>query len=117
MNLVWAVGDSQRSAMRPHSGEWSVVGNADGPDELFRFSLFVVDGRVDVTNGRAWGVDGFEYVRVITAAETQVLWNAPDQTFVLIGDLPPDHLEEVLADLPRPGQRNWFARVWRRLFG
>ncbi len=86
-------------------------------DGLFRFSLFVVDGRVDVTNGRAWGVDGFEYVRVITPAETRVLWNAPDQTFVLIGDLPPDHLEEVLADLPRPGQRNWFVRVWRGLFG
>lgn len=86
-------------------------------DELFRFSLFVVGGRIDVTNGRAWGVDGFEYVRVITPAETRVLWNAPDQTFVLIGDLPPDHLEEVLADLPRPGQRNWFVRVWRRLFG
>jgi hypothetical protein len=90
-------------------------------DGLFRFSLFAIDGRVDVTKiaagGRTWAVDGFEYVRVITPAEVWILWNAPDQTFVLGGDLPPDHLEEVVADLPRPGQHNWFSRVWRRMFG
>jgi negative regulator of sigma E activity len=90
-------------------------------DGLFRFSLFAFDGRVDVTKiaagGRTWAVDGFEYVRVITPAEVWILWNAPDQTFVLGGDLPPDHLEEVVAGLPRPGQHNWFSRVWRRLFG
>ncbi len=89
-------------------------------DGLFRFSLFAIDGRQDVTNienGHAWAVDGFEYVRVITPAEVWILWNAPDQTFVLGGDLPPDHLEEVVADLPRPSQHNWFSRVWRRLFG
>ena len=90
-------------------------------DGLFRFSLFAIDGRVDVAkiaaDGRTWAVDGFEYVRVITPAEVWILWNAPDQTFVLGGDLPPDHLEEVVADLPRPGQRNWFVRAWRRMFG
>ena len=90
-------------------------------DGLFRFSLFAIDGRIDVAkiaeNGRTWTVGGFEYLRVITPAEVWVLWNAPDQTFVLGGDLPPDHLEEVVADLPRPDQRNWFARVWHRLFG
>ena len=89
-------------------------------DGLFRFSLFAYDGRRDVTkieNGHAWAVDGFEYVRVITPAEVWILWNAPDQTFVLCGDLPPDHLEEVVGDLPRPGQRNWFVRAWRRMFG
>ena len=89
-------------------------------DGLFRFSLFAIDGRRDLTkieNGHAWAVDGFEYVTLIKPAEVRVLWNAPDQTFVLIGDLPPDHLEEVVADLPRPGQRNWFVRAWHRMFG
>lgn len=89
-------------------------------DGLFRFSLFAFDGRHDVTdfdNGHAWAVDGFEYVTLIKPAALWVLWKAPDQTFVLVGDLPPDHLEEVMADLPRPGQRNWFVRAWRRMFG
>ncbi|GMQ86767.1 MAG: hypothetical protein BMS9Abin07_2362 [Acidimicrobiia bacterium] len=90
-------------------------------DGLFRFSLFAIDGRTDVSKiareGQTWDVGGFEYVRVITPAEVWVLWNAPDQTFALVGDLPPDHLKEVMADLPRPGQRNWFVRAWRRLFG
>jgi len=89
-------------------------------DGLFRFSLFAFDGRHDVSNsenGHTWAVDGFEYVTVIKPAAVWVLWNAPDQTFALVGDLPPDHLEEVVADLPRPGQRNWFVRAWRRMFG
>ncbi len=89
-------------------------------DGLFRFSLFAFDGRhavSNIENGHAWAVDGFEYVTVIKPAAVWVLWNAPDQTFALVGDLPPDHLEEVVADLPRPGQRNWFVRAWRRMFG
>jgi len=35
----------------------------------------------------------------------------------LVGDLPPDHLEEVLAFLPRPGMDGWMQRLWNRLFG
>ena len=89
-------------------------------DGLFRFSLFAFDGRHDLSkieNGHAWAVDGFAYVTLIKPAAVWVVWNAPDQTFYLIGDLPPDHLEEVVADLPRPSQRNWFVRAWHRMFG
>ena len=31
--------------------------------------------------------------------------------------LPPDHLVGVLEELPEPGRRNIFVRIWRRLFG
>lgn len=101
-------------------------GPADGQqafygDGLFTFSLFAIDGRTDINevaaNGRVWSIDGFDYVRIVAAAEVWVLWNAPDSTYALVGDLPPDHLEDVLGDLPRPGQPNWFSRVWARLFG
>jgi len=101
-------------------------GPADGQqafygDGLFTFSLFAIDGRTDLdevaANGRIWTVSGFDYVRVVAPAEVWVLWNAPGSTYALVGDLPPDHLEEVLIDLPRPGQPNWFSRVWARLFG
>jgi len=101
-------------------------GPADGEqafysDGLFTFSLFAIEGSTNiddvVTDGRAWSSGGFEYVRVIAPAEVWVLWNASGSTYALVGDLPPDHLEEVLVDLPRPAQRNWFGRVWDKLFG
>lgn len=90
-------------------------------DGLFQHSLFTIPGRVDLESmtreGERWTVDGFDYLRVVTPVEVWVLWNTPDRTYALVGDLPPDHLSAVLAALPRPGQRNWFARVWERLFG
>ena len=101
-------------------------GPADGQqafytDGLFTFSLFAIEGRSDIediaTDGNAWNLDGFDYVRMVTPAEVWVLWNSSGSTYALVGDLPPDHLEEVLTDLPRPGQRNWFGRMWDKLCG
>ncbi len=90
-------------------------------DGLFRHSLFTISGRADLQtlapDGETWMSDGFEYLRVVTPADVWVLWNSPDATYALVGDLPPDHIEAVVAELPRPGQRNWFSRMWRRLFG
>jgi hypothetical protein len=45
------------------------------------------------------------------------MWNSPDTTLALVGDLPPDHIEQVLAELPKPGIRIWFRRIWARFFG
>ncbi len=89
-------------------------------DGLFTFSIFVIEGRSDIesaTAGSWWHQDGFDYYRTVAPTEVWVLWNAPDATYALVGDLPPDHLEEVLTDLPRPGRRNWFARMWEKVFG
>ena len=90
-------------------------------DGLFTFSLFAIEGSTNIedlaSNGSAWSLHGFQYTRVIAPAEVWVLWNAQGSTYALVGDLPPDHLEEVLVDLPRPGQGNWFSRMWAKLFG
>lgn len=90
-------------------------------DGLFSFSVFDRDGAVDVESmavgSSPYVVDGSEYRRLITPSEVWVLWTSGDHTFALVGDLPPDHLEDVLDDLPPPQRRNWFARTWRRLFG
>jgi hypothetical protein len=90
-------------------------------DGLFQHSLFTIPGPIDLESmtrdGETWTVEGFDYLRVVTPVEVWVLWNTPDTTYALVGDLPPDHLSEVLAALPRPGQRNWFARLWEKLFG
>ena len=62
-------------------------------------------------------VDGRTYRRMVTPTSLWVHWNAPDRSYVLVGDLPPDHLLEVLERLPAPGERGLLVRLWRRLFG
>jgi len=90
-------------------------------DGLFSFSLFASDGSHDVhriaSAGTEYRVDGYEYTRDVTAADVRVLWTGRNRTLVLVGDLPPDHLEAALADLPRPARRSWFKTIWRKLFG
>ena len=90
-------------------------------DGLFSFSVFTSDGRVNweaaLDDELPYAVDSYSYFRVINPASLWVLWNAPGTTIALVGDLPPDHLEEVLAELPRPGMDGWMTRMWNRLFG
>lgn len=89
-------------------------------DGLFSYSLFVVNGErsvADMPKGASYRHDGAEYRAIITPAEAWLVWEAEGSTYVLVGDLPPDHLESVLEDLPRPSKRNIFARFWHALFG
>ena len=62
-------------------------------------------------------VDGAEYRWLLTPSDLWLHWVGEGETYVLVGDLPPDHLEEVLRELPRPSQGNILARIWRGLFG
>jgi hypothetical protein len=89
-------------------------------DGLFTFSLFVFDKSTSVT--------GFEepstfvtatgtYDTVPTADDIQITWTGFDNEYVLVGDLPPDHAADVLAELPEPDLRSAFARWWSNLFG
>jgi negative regulator of sigma E activity len=89
-------------------------------DGLFSFSVF--EARRGATpetfrDAATWEVAGERYRRIVTPAHAWVQWHAPDRSYVLVGDLPPDHLAEVLSALPEPGNRSWFVRMWRRLFG
>jgi hypothetical protein len=89
-------------------------------DGLFTFSLFALpSGTV---------VGGFEdqqslvtssgvYDATLTAANVRVRWISGGTAYVLVGDLPPDHLEAVLAELPPPTKDGMLARFWRALFG
>jgi hypothetical protein len=89
-------------------------------DGLFNFSLFVMRA--------ATVVEGFDdpmtmvtdqgvYDMVPTAQTIRVHWTDADANYVLVGDLPPDHLRAVLADLPHPGPGGMIIRLWHRLFG
>lgn len=89
-------------------------------DGLFSFSVFQT-GRgappAAFDAATRFGVDGGIYLRVVTPTVVWVYWAAPDHSYVLVGDLPPDHLASALEDLPAPGERGLLVRMWRRLFG
>ncbi|MBT8208031.1 MAG: hypothetical protein KJO18_07150 [Acidimicrobiia bacterium] len=86
-------------------------------DGLFSFSVFRVDGNATTgeLNDLQFERDGTQYRVLVSATDLTVVWNADGNTFVLIGDLPPDHLEAALDDLPRGS--GFLTRFWRGLFG
>lgn len=88
-------------------------------DGLFSFSLFQFDGvaTIDHATLEPFSSGGREYRRRITATEVYVSWQSGGETYVLVGDLPPDHLAEVLQELPRPRGRSFFSRLWSGIFG
>jgi hypothetical protein len=89
-------------------------------DGLFRFSLFVLNGRTVVTGFEDPTVfisaDGV-YDMVATAQAIRLQWQDGSNNYVLVGDVPPDHLREILADLPAPDSNGMWGRWWKRLFG
>jgi hypothetical protein len=89
-------------------------------DGLFSFSVFEV-GRgavpAEFADGSVFEVEGEAYTRIITPSNVWVHWRSPDRSYVLVGDLPPDHIEAVLPQLPRPGTRGVIMRWLSRLFG
>jgi hypothetical protein len=89
-------------------------------DGLFSFSVFEVGrGAVpgEFADGTVFEVGGAAYTRIVTASNVWVHWRSPDQSYVLVGDLPPDHIEAVLSELPGPGTRGVIMRWLNRLFG
>ena len=89
-------------------------------DGLFSFSVFELSPDADVGGlgeSQKVRIGDADYRRRITPGAIWVLWNAGDQTYLVVGDLPPDHLERVLPDLPAPERRGFFSRVWHSLFG
>ncbi len=101
----------------------------DGPDDgiqgfysdgVFSFSLFAVDGTAEVdrfADATVVEAQGLKYRRLVSPGEIWVTWRSAATTYVLVGDLPPDHLDAVLDELPKPGRRNLFSRLWSGLFG
>ena len=83
--------------------------------------MFTTRGRADwaqiANNEHAYTADGYDYLRVISPTSVTLLWNAPTTAIALVGDLPPDHLDEVLGELPLPGTDNGMKRMWRKRFG
>jgi len=90
-------------------------------DGLFSFSVFAEHGWTDwhasTDDEFPYLVDGSSYLRVVGPSSVWVLWNTRDASLALVGDLPPDHIEQVLDRFPRPARRAWYKAIWFRVFG
>ena len=70
-----------------------------------------------VKSGIGYGADQKATLKALGLGKMGRSRELPDNSYVLVGDLPPDHLADVLQTLPRPGDRSIFVKLWRRLFG
>jgi negative regulator of sigma E activity len=89
-------------------------------DGLFSFSLFAWDAATVVQgfeDPMTYVADGSIYDMVPSAEDIRIHWTDADNHYVLVGDLPPDHLHSVLGNLPEPDSDGMFKRFWQRLFG
>lgn len=57
------------------------------------------------------------YHRTFQAGNVSVGWTSRGMNMAVIGDLPPDLLEDFLSGLPLPTDEGFLGRIWNRLFG
>jgi hypothetical protein len=86
-------------------------------DGFFSFAVFETPTRVMLPDGVVAEIGGEVYERSFTAGQATYVWESRVGGMALVGDLPPDMHESVLAALPRPEEPGLFRRLWRRLFG
>ena len=80
----------------------------------------MVDGEGTMTpfaDAQTLKIGSGTYRWLLTASELWVQWSGDGHTYVLVGDLPPDHLNEVIAELPAASGGNFLTRIWNGLFG
>lgn len=83
-------------------------------DGLFSFSVFEIPtDRVEpgLEGGTAFEVGGARYLVLVEPAEIWVSWQRGEIAFMLVGDVPPDHLIDVLSELPAPKGRSFIDKI------
>jgi len=95
----------------------------DGPtfayysDGFFSFAVFVTPVAVTLPDATEAELGGAVYRRSFTPGQVVYVWETRDGAMALVGDLPPDLHEPVLAEFPEPSEPDLIRRWWRRLFG
>jgi hypothetical protein len=86
-------------------------------DGFFSFALFETPTPVAVPGSLPVEFGSGVYGRAFTAGQVTYVWETTNAGMTLVGDLPPDMHEEVLAEMPHPQDPGMFRRWWRALFG
>lgn len=86
-------------------------------DGFFSFAVFQTPAMVILPEAIQVQHESGEYQRTFTAGQVFYTWEIGDGGMALVGDLPPDMHESVLADLPEPQRPGLFRRLWRSIFG
>lgn len=86
-------------------------------DGFFSFALFETDTTVDLPEATSVELESGEYARAFTAGQVTYVWETVAGGMALVGDLPPDLHEAVLAEMPHPQDPGFLRRWWRNLFG
>lgn len=88
-------------------------------DGLFSMTVFVSERSIDVpdlADQEPVELSSGAYLRRFDVGKVVYAWRADSGGFVLVGDLPLDMQEEVLAVLPGPERLGFFGRLWRSIF-
>ncbi len=86
-------------------------------DGFFSFALFETPTPVVLPEATPVEFDSGNYSRAFTAGQVTYVWEVRDGGLALVGDLPPDLHEAILASMPRPEDPGFLRRWWRSLFG
>jgi hypothetical protein len=86
-------------------------------DGFFSFALFETPTVVNVPDFTPVEFESGDYLRVFTAGQVTYVWETRESGMALVGDLPPDLHESILAEMPHPEDPGLFRRWWRALFG
>lgn len=86
-------------------------------DGFFSFAVFETPSVVPLPESSRVEFESGKYARTFTAGQVTYVWETGDSGMALVGDLPPDMHEAVLAEVPHPENPGLFRRWWRALFG
>jgi hypothetical protein len=86
-------------------------------DGFFSFAVFQIPSVLVVDSGSPVTLGERVYTRSFSPGQVTFAWETRNGGMAMVGDLPPDMHEEVLAGLPAPEDPGLLRRLWRSLFG
>lgn len=86
-------------------------------DGFFSFAVFQSPVTIQALDSFDYSNDNGSYHREFTPGQVTYTWTVSSGGMALVGDLPPDMHEAVLAGLEYPSDPGFLNRLWRRIFG
>ncbi|HSK07673.1 MAG TPA: hypothetical protein VK990_09155 [Acidimicrobiia bacterium] len=86
-------------------------------DGFFSFAVFQIPSVLTIDTGFPVTLADRVYTRSFSPGQVTYAWETRTGAMAMVGDLPPDMHEEVLAGLPAPQDPGLLRRLWRSLFG